>query len=89
MRILSPKPFSVPSLCCTVEDVTVANVQSYVSRLFKAGYLVKAGTVKRGRPGDYQKYRLVKDTGPVMPVLATGRHKKKEKETEKEREEKQ
>jgi len=88
MRILSPKPFTIPGLCCTVEGASVANVQSYVSRLYNNGYLSKVGQVKRGRCGEYQKYRLDKDIGPTMPVLSTGRHEKKEKEkeTEKERE---
>lgn len=86
MRVLSPKPFTVPGLCRTVEGVTESNVQSYVSRLFKAGYLAKVGLVKRGFCGEYQKYRLVKDTGPVMPVLFLGRFEKKEKEKETERE---
>jgi len=82
IRILSPKPFTIPALCCTVEEATVANVQSYVSRLFNAGILAKFGQVKRGHCGDYQQYKLVKDLGPTMPVLNIGRHKKKEKEKE-------
>lgn len=86
MRILSPKPFSVPALCRTVEGVTVANVQSYVSRLYKAGILTKVQKNRRGYCGEYQQYRLVEDTGPVMPVLSLGRFEKKEKEKEKERE---
>lgn len=91
MRVLSPKPFTVPGLCRTVEGVTESNVQSYVSRLFRAGYLSKVKRNRRGYCGEYQQYRLVKDTGPIMPVLSLGRFEKKEKEkeieTEKERKE--
>lgn len=86
MRIMFPKPFTVPGLLRTVEGVTYANVQSYVSRLYQAGYLVKVGTVKRGHCGEYQKYRLEKEHGPIMPVLGIGRHKKKEKEKQREEE---
>lgn len=82
MRIMGK--FTVPSLMTAVEGATYGNVQSYVSRLFKAGYLRKHGTVRRGHAGEYQGYLLVKDVGPVMPVLLTGRHEKKEKEKERE-----
>lgn len=78
------KGFTVPTLMASVEGATYGNVQSYVSRLYKAGYLRKMGTVRRGHPGEYQAYILTKDIGPVMPVLLTGRHEKKEREREKE-----
>lgn len=83
MRIMGK--FTVPSLMTAIEGATYGNVQSYVSRLFKAGYLRKFGTVRRGYSGEYQGYILVKDDGPTMPVLLAGRHEnKKEKEKEKE-----
>jgi hypothetical protein len=63
-------------------------VQRFVARLYKAGYLRKLGTVKRGHPGEHQGYILVRDVGPVMPVLLQGRHQKREREREKETEEK-
>lgn len=78
------KGFNVPMLMASVEGATYGNVQSYVSRLFKAGYLRKLGTVKRGHPGEYQAYILVKDIGPTMPVLLAGRHEKREREREEE-----
>lgn len=83
IRILSPKPFTIPGLLRTVEGVTYANVQSYISRLYQHKILDKVGEVRRGHSGEYQKYRLVKDTGPTMPVLRVGRFKKKEREREK------
>lgn len=88
MRIMSPKPFTVPGLLRTVEGVTYGNVQSYVSRLYRHGILTKVGKVRRGRCGEFQQYRLVEDTGPIMPVLGIGRFKKKEKEKERETERK-
>lgn len=93
MRIL--KRFSVADLCPTTEpEASYANVQSFVSRLFKAGYLRKDGEAKRGFAGQQQTYVLKKDIGPIMPVLNIGRHQinketetNKEKETKKETEE--
>lgn len=84
MRIL--RRFTVPDLIRTVPGATVANVQSFVSRLFTAGILNKNGEVRRGYAGEYQAYTLVIDSGPDVPVLATGRHKKKKEEKEKENE---
>lgn len=86
MRIL--RRFSVAELCPTTEpECTIANAQSYVSRLFNAGFLRKDGQVKRGFAGQVQKYVLVKDIGPTMPVLNLGRYQKnKEKETNKDKE---
>ncbi len=81
MRIL--KQFAIPDLCRTVEGATEANVQSFVSRLHKEGYVVKIGRHRRGHAGEYQGYRLVKDIGATMPVFLKGRHKK-ETDTEEE-----
>lgn len=83
MRIYH-KGFTVPMLMAAVEGATYGNVQSFVSRLYKAGYLRKLGTVKRGCPGEHQGYILVRDEGPVMPVLLQGRHKEREREREEE-----
>lgn len=80
MRIM--RRFTVPDLCRVIEGATIANVQSYVSRLFKDEYLRKLGQVRRGHAGEYQGYQLVKDVGRTMPVLSKGRHKKKEEQTE-------
>ena len=46
MRILTR--FTIPDLCRVVEGSTVANVQSYISRLYREGYIGKFGTVRRG-----------------------------------------
>lgn len=78
--------FNIPDLCKVVEGATVANAQSYVSRLFKEGFVSKIGQHRRGYIGEYQSYQLVKDIGPTMPVFLKGRHKKEtdtEQETEK------
>jgi hypothetical protein len=68
--------FTIPDLCRTVEGSTIANVQSFVSRLYKEGYVGKVGKVRRGYAGEYQGYQLINNTGPTMPVLLKGRHKK-------------
>jgi hypothetical protein len=79
MRII--RHFTIPDLCRAVDGATVANVQSFVSRLFKEGYVSKLGTVRRGHAGEYQGYQLTNDIGPTMPVFLKGRHHK-ETETE-------
>lgn len=74
MRILTR--FTIPDLCRVVEGSTVANVQSYVSRLYREGYVGKFGMVRRGFTGEFQGYRLIKNIGPTMPVFLKGRHQK-------------
>lgn len=81
MRILVR--FSVSDLCRVVHGTSVANVQSYVSRLYLEGYVGKVGKVRRGYAGEYQGYQLINNIGPIMPVFLKGRHKKETK-TEKE-----
>lgn len=83
MRIL--RRFTIPDLCRTVPGATIANVQSFVSRLFTNEILRKQGIVKRGIPGEYQVYVLVNDSGPQIPVLATGRFKKSDNKEEREK----
>lgn len=77
MRIFH-KGFTVAQLQAAVEGATYGNVQSFVSRLCRAGYLRRIGTVRRGYPGEGQGYILVRDTGPTMPVLGLGRHRTQE-----------
>ena len=83
MRIM--RRFTIPDLCRIVEGATEANVQSYVSRLYKEGFVGKIGQHRRGYTGEYQGYQLVNDIGPTMPVFLKGRFKK-ETETVKEKE---
>lgn len=73
MRIL--RKFSVADLCRTTPGATKANVQSFISRLYKHGIIQKNGSHRRGMPGEFQAYILVKDTVHI-PVLDTGRHHK-------------
>ncbi len=84
MRIL--RRFTIPDLCRVIDGATIANVQSFVSRLYKEGFVGKIGQVKRGYAGQYQSYQLVNDIGATMPVFLKGRHKKEtelDKETDK------
>jgi len=75
MRIL--KRFSIPDILRTVPGATYSNALSFFGRLDQAGFIGKVGNYVSGRAGEYQAYALLKDTGPVMPVLgfATGTNK--------------
>ncbi len=81
MRILTR--FTIPDLCRVVEGSTVANVQSYISRLYREGYIGKFGTVRRGFTGEFQGYHMIKNIGPTMPVFLKGRHQKNMKNNSK------
>jgi len=71
MRIM--KRFTIPDIMRTVPGSTYTNVYKFFNRLEKSGYVGKVGVYVSGRPGEYQGYALLKDTGPVMPVLSYGR----------------
>jgi Icc-related predicted phosphoesterase len=70
MRIL--KRFTIPDLMRTLTvEVTYENVQKYVRKLMRHGYIKKTGRYTGGRVGEYQIYQLVRDTGPDYPVVCT------------------
>lgn len=71
MRIL--KRFTIPDILRTVQGSTLTNAYKYFGRMEKAGIIGKVGSYISGRPGEYQAYALMKDTGPVMPVLGFGK----------------
>lgn len=70
MRIL--KRFSIPDVLRTVPGTSYSNAINFFGRLEKAGFIGKVGSYISGRAGEYQAYALLKDTGPVMPVLGFG-----------------
>lgn len=71
MRIM--KRFSKPDILRTVSGATYSNALKFFGRLEKAGIIGKIGSYVSGRPGEYQGYVLLKDVGPVMPVLNYGK----------------
>lgn len=71
MRIM--KRFSRVDIMRTVPGATVTNINKFFARLEVCGYIGKIGSYVSGRAGEYQAYALLKDTGPVMPVLGIGR----------------
>lgn len=72
MRIM--KRFSIPDVLRTVDGSTYTNACKFFCRLEKAGIIGKAGRYVSGRSGEYQGYVLLKDMGPVMPILGYGRN---------------
>lgn len=72
MRIM--KRFSIPDVLRTVDGATYTNACKFFCRLEKAGIIGKAGSYVSGRTGEYQSYVLLKDMGPIMPILGYGRN---------------
>ena len=70
MRML--RRFTIPDLMRTVTvEVAYENVQKFVRKLMKHGYIKKTGRYTGGRVGEYQIYQLIRDTGPDYPVVCT------------------
>ena len=84
MRIL--KRFSVPDILRTVPGATYSNALNFFGRLDKAGIIGKVGNYISGRAGEFQTYTLLKDTGPIMPMLGFGTGTNKPPITNNERE---
>ena len=65
--------FTLPELVRSVPGgCSYENAQKFVRNLVKSGY-VAAGEFAGGRSGEFRQYRLVKNSGPEVPVLAIGR----------------
>jgi hypothetical protein len=67
MRI--KRHFTIPDLLITVPGAIRSNAQKMVYRLEGHGVIRKAGPSGSGRPGFFQTYRLVCDTGPNPPDI--------------------
>jgi len=67
MRI--KRAFTVPDLLITVPGAIKSNAQKMVYRLEGHGVIRKAGPSGSGRPGVFQVYRLVCNTGPLPPDI--------------------
>ena len=66
MRIL--RGFTAPQIC-TASGARMDNAWTYMRRLAVHGFIRPEGGAVLGRPGEFQKYRLVRDIGPDHPVF--------------------
>lgn len=66
MRIL--RVFTLPQLQAVCE-MKRDNAIVFVHRLRRAGYLTTRSPSSRGTPGVCAMYRLVRDSGPLCPIL--------------------
>ncbi|AJF07789.1 hypothetical protein [Geoalkalibacter subterraneus] len=96
MRIM--RRFTLPDLCRTLGPSRgkndYQNLRKWMSNLCAHGVVVKEGRPVSGRAGDYQVFRLVRDSGPLYPQSCekcgnsiASACEKKDKETEKDKEE--
>jgi len=60
--------FDIRDLLVTVPGAKHDNARKLLLLLERDGYIAKLPGYVKGRPGNYQAYRLVKDAGPVCPV---------------------
>lgn len=67
MRIMRSR-FSVGELITTAESGK-SQTQKYVTALHRAGYLRLAQSRVNGRPGSHNAWALVRDSGPVAPIV--------------------
>ncbi len=67
------KRFNIPDIIRTVPKTSYNGTAKYIGLLEKAGFVGKVGTYVSGRAGEYQGYVLLKDAGPIMPVLRSDR----------------
>lgn len=66
------RTFTTADIVATAE-VTTSNAAHYLRGLLAAEYLVMRQPARRGVPGSYAVYALVRNTGPVAPrVTAEG-----------------
>lgn len=65
MRIM--RRFTIPDLCRTA-GTRRSNTRKFLLRLVVHGYAAPFGTFTGGRAGEYQSWRIVKDTGPDYPL---------------------
>ena len=68
MRIL--RSFTLPDLVKTA-DIGLNNVTRYVAALTRHGYVRADAKWRGGRPGDFRRYTLVRDTGPSHPLACS------------------
>lgn len=73
MRIL--RRFTLPDLCRTsaidTTDGDYENLKKWVRRLETHGVVAKEGPARFRTAGDYQLYRLVRDSGPFHPLVCS------------------
>lgn len=60
--------FTRAQLQAAVSDLTQTNADKYIRSLRRAGYLRIVQEIVSGRPGSFNVYQLIRDTGPLCPV---------------------
>lgn len=66
MRI-KRREFTMPDLMITVPGAVKDNVKKFVKRLSTHGIIREIGQYVGGRPGEFKRFRLCIDAGPVLP----------------------
>jgi hypothetical protein len=67
MRIM--RAFTMPDLMRTVPLASEHNISRFLLLLNRHGIIAKNNGYISGRSGQYQQFRLVKDTGPTYPTV--------------------
>lgn len=63
------RAFTLPGLMRTVPQATEHNTRRFLIQLNRHGIIAKNSGYISGRSGEYQQFRLVKDTGPTYPTI--------------------
>jgi hypothetical protein len=63
------RAFTLPGLMRTVPQATEANTRRFLIQLNRHGIIAKNSGYVSGRSGEYQQFRLVKDSGPTYPTI--------------------
>ena len=62
--------FSVPQLCMAAET-TPSNARFYLRALQSAGFVKKVKEAESGRAGSYDRWALIRNSGPDAPIWRT------------------
>lgn len=61
------KEFNIPQILATAA-INYDNLRRFVAKLEAGGYLVRVSSNVSGHAGSYNQYRLVRNSGPKVPV---------------------
>lgn len=67
MRIL--RRFTLPHLLTTCPKLAHRSARAYLARLRRCGYVVRVARRISGQPGGADTYSLVRNSGPMAPIL--------------------
>lgn len=63
------RTFTLPDIMRTVPTATEDNIRGFLIQLNRHGVITKNSGYVSGRTGQYQQFRLVKDSGPIYPTI--------------------